>query len=454
MNWRTELQAALPASALALDRASLEVYGYDNSKRHHAAEAVVFAHTIEQVQTVVQICARHQIPLTARGRGTATTGAAVPIQGGIVLSFERMAEIIEIDPQNRLACVQPGVLNGSLQSALSPFGFFWPPDPTSAAFCSIGGNLACNAGGPRTVKYGATRDNVLGLSFVDGRGNLIRTGTLTSKGAVGYDLTRLLIGAEGTLGLIVEATLKLTPLPETRGFMRLAFSNVESAALAVSAIMAQPHTPSALEFLDEASLNLVRQNAAELAPVGRALLLIEVDGFASSLAQALAAIDAASANAGRIECLQSTDSKQGAALWAARKALSPKLRAIAPKKINEDVVVPVAKLPLLIAGVNKISHESGIPVVNFGHAGNGNIHVNFLYDPANPAQAAAAPKALADLFSLVLHLGGTLSGEHGIGLDKLAFVKDALDPGALSLMRAVKAQFDPRGILNPGKVLP
>lgn len=263
----------------------------------------MFAQSIEQVQAVVRICARNRMPLTARGRGTATTGAAVPIQGGVVLSFERMTQIIEIDPQNRLARVQPGVLNGALQTAPAPYGFFWPPDPTSAAFCSIGGNLACNAGGPRAVKYGATRDNVLGLSFVDGQGHLIRTGTLTRKGAVGYDLTRLLIGAEGTLGLIVAATLKLTPLPEARGFMRLAFSDVASAALAVSAIMAQPHTPSALEFLDEASLNLIRQNAPELAPHGRALLLIEVDGFASSLVQALAAIDAAGANSGRVECL-------------------------------------------------------------------------------------------------------------------------------------------------------
>ena len=372
----------------------------------------MFAQSIEQVQAVVRICARNRMPLTARGRGTATTGAAVPIQGGVVLSFERMTQIIEIDPQNRLARVQPGVLNGALQTAPAPYGFFWPPDPTSAAFCSIGGNLACNAGGPRAVKYGATRDNVLCLSFVDGQGHLIRTGTLTSKGAVGYDLTRLLIGAEGTLGLIVAATLKLTPLPEARGFMRLAFSDVASAALAVSAIMAQPHTPSALEFLDEASLNLIRQNAPELAPHGRALLLIEVDGFASSLVQALAAIDAAGANSGRVECLQSTDSKLGTELWAARRALSPKLRAIAPKKINEDVVVPVAKLPLLIAGVAKISRESGIPAVSFSHAGNGNIHVNFLYDPANLAQFEAAPKALCDLFALVLQLGGTLSGEH------------------------------------------
>lgn len=279
------------------------MYGYDNSKHQRAADAVVFAQSIEQVQAVVRICARNRMPLTARGRGTATTGAAVPIQGGVVLSFERMTQIIEIDPQNRLARVQPGVLNGALQTAPAPYGFFWPPDPTSAAFCSIGGNLACNAGGPRAVKYGATRDNVLGLSFVDGQGHLIRTGTLTRKGAVGYDLTRLLIGAEGTLGLIVAATLKLTPLPEARGFMRLAFSDVASAALAVSAIMAQPHTPSALEFLDEASLNLIRQNAPELAPHGRALLLIEVDGFASSLVQALAAIDAAGANSGRVECL-------------------------------------------------------------------------------------------------------------------------------------------------------
>ncbi|TDR48747.1 D-lactate dehydrogenase [Tahibacter aquaticus] len=448
-----ELEALFP-DALITDRAGCLVYGYDNSRRQAMPDAVVFPQRHEQVVALVQACLRERTPLIARGRGTNTTGATVPVAGGVVASFERMNRILRIDTANRFAVVEPGVLNGDLQAALKPLGFFWPPDPTSSPYCSIGGNLACNSAGPRAVKYGSPRENTLGLRAVAGTGEEFRAGYYTSKGATGYDLTRLLIGAEGTLALITEATLKLTPLAPAKRVLRATYADIESAAAAVSRIMAQPVTPCALEFLDDEALRLARRHAGEIIPVAGAMLLIEVDGETDFLPAAVDAVARAAAGDGLLEWRAAADAAEVEQLWAARKALSPALRSIAPMKINEDVVVPVSRLPELIGGLKRISHKYAIPIVNFGHAGNGNIHVNLLYRPEDPAQAAAAPDCLAAVFDLVLALDGTLSGEHGIGLVKREFLPRALDPVTLALMQRIKAQFDPAGILNPGKLLP
>lgn len=449
-----ETLAAVFAEAMSVDPAECLVYGYDNSRRQALPDAVVFPTRHEQVVELVQACRAARTPLIARGRGTNTTGATVPVAGGIVASFERMNRIVRIDTANRYAVVEPGVLNGDLQAALKPLGFFWPPDPTSSPYCSIGGNLACNSAGPRAVKYGSPRENTLGLQAVAGSGDAFRAGYYTSKGATGYDLTRLLIGAEGTLALITQATLKLTPLAGAKRVLRATYEDIVAAAAAVSRIMAQPVTPCALEFLDDEALRLARRHGGEAVPVAGAMLLIEVDGEPEYLASAVAAVRAAAQGIGLIECRAAKDDAEAAQLWIARKALSPALRSIAPMKINEDVVVPVSRLPELIHGLRDISQKYAIPIVNFGHAGNGNIHVNLLYRPEDPAQAAAAPDCLAAVFDLVLALDGTLSGEHGIGLVKREFLPRALDPVTLQLMRRIKAQFDPDGILNPGKLLP
>lgn len=446
--------AEIFGTALSTDPAECLVYGYDNSRRQAAPDAVVFPQTHEQTVALVRACRAARTPLVARGRGTNTTGATVPVAGGIVASFERMNRVLRLDPANRLAVVEPGVLNGDLQAALRPLGFFWAPDPTSGPYCSIGGNLACNSAGPRTVKYGAPRENTLGLRAVAGSGEEFRAGYYTSKGATGYDLTRLLIGAEGTLALITEATLKLTPLPAAKRVLRATYADIDAAAAAVSRIMAQPVTPCALEFLDDEALRLARRHGGEAIPVAGAMLLIEVDGEADFLPTAEQAVARAAAGEGLLEWRSAATAMEVESLWAARKALSPALRSIAPMKINEDVVVPVSRLPQLIAGLKRISQTHQIPIVNFGHAGNGNIHVNLLYRPEDPAQAAAAPDCLAAVFDLVLSLEGTLSGEHGIGLVKREFLPRALDPVSLELMRRIKDQFDPDGILNPGKLLP
>ncbi len=451
---RARLGAALPADALLADVASRLAYGVDNSAFRGMPAAVVLPSTHAEVEAVVAACAESGQPLVARGRGSNTTGASVPGDGALVLSLERMQRILAIDPDNRVAVVEAGVLNGDLQQALAPRGFFWAPDPTSAPWSSVGGNLACNAGGPRAIKYGACRDNVLALRAVDGQGRGFRSGAAVTKNASGYDLARLLVGSEGTLAVITEATLRLMPLPEARRGLRALYRDADAAAAAVARVMAQPVAPCALEFIDGAALALVRAQGITLPDAAGAVLLIEVDGRRDTLDVDVAAVAAAASGDGLVALDVAPDAAAQAALWAARKALSPALKKLAPDKINEDVVVPVAQLPALVAFAQALSRRHDLPVVCFGHAGNGNLHVNLMLDRRDARQAAAAAAALAELFAEVVALGGALSGEHGIGLGKRDFMAGALDPVTLALMRGLKSAFDPRGILNPGKLLP
>ena len=435
------------------DDAAREAQARDDSRRHALPDAVALPQTREQVVALVRACRAHGVPLVARGAGTGTTGAAVPTRGGIAVSFARMNRILEIRAADRCAVVEPGLLNGELQAALQPHGLFWPPDPSSAELCSIGGNLATNAGGPRAVKYGATRDNVLGLVAVTGAGELVRCGGAYSKCASGFDLTRLIVGSEGTLALIVEATLKLAPRPQAQAGLRAFYRDAASAAAAVARLMAQPVAPAMLEFMDRRSLELLRRNGSDVPDAG-AMLLVEADGSVDALPDVLAALGAAADGNGLLDMDVAPDGIARDRLWAARRALSPALRSIAAGKINEDVVVPVSRIPELVTGVEKLADEHRLTIVCFGHAGNGNLHVNILYHPDDADESARAQAALPRVFELALALEGALSGEHGIGLSKRAFMARAFDPATLEAMRAVKRALDPAGILNPGKLLP
>ncbi|HEY4559573.1 MAG TPA: FAD-linked oxidase C-terminal domain-containing protein [Lysobacter sp.] len=456
------LPAALDARLAALlgdgwrtDPAERLTYGYDNSRREAMPDAVALPRDRQQVVELVRACREFRVPIVARGRGTNTTGATVPIAGGVVVSFERMDRILDIRPGDRCAVVEPGVVNGDLQAALAPHGLFWPPDPTSAGFSTVGGNLACNAGGPRAVKYGASRENVLAITAVTGAGELITCGSPTTKGATGYDLQRLLVGSEGTLALIVEATLRLAPKPSARRASRAIYRDVASAARGVARLMAQPVTPSMLEFMDTHAVRLARDvGGADLPTDAGALLMIEADGEPHMLDAAIAALAAAANGDGLVALDEAPDEAAREKLWAARKALSPSLRTLAAGKINEDVVVPVSRIPELVDGVQAIAQEASLPIVCFGHAGNGNLHVNILYAPDDTAQCERADAALSKVFALTVSLGGTLSGEHGIGLAKRDFMPQAVTAPTLALMRQLKAAFDPDGILNPGKLLP
>ena len=449
------LHRQLGADNILTDAADCWPYGYDNSRHHSPPEAVVFAKTHAQVLELVRFCNNHLIPLTARGRGTGTTGGTVPVKGGIVLSFERMDRILEVDAPNRNMIVQPGATNQAVQEAAGKYGFFWAPDPTSAAYCTVGGNLAFNSAGPRAVKYGTARENTLALKAVTGTGEEIKTGVLTTKGVVGLDLTRLLIGSEGTLAVITEATLRLIPISETKRTLRAIYDSVDAAARAVSSLMSQPVIPCALELMDGHAINMIRSLPwANLPEDASALLMIEVDGSEDCIESAAIALSQSANIKGCLEVAVAGNAEEVRNLWSIRKALSPTLRKVAPHKINEDVVVPVSRMAELINGLNTLSQQHNISIVNFGHAGNGNIHVNLLVDPANNQQMEAAKHCLDDVFSLVLKLGGTLSGEHGVGITKRDFVDREIDPVTLELMQRIKLLFDPNEILNPGKTLP
>jgi D-lactate dehydrogenase len=445
---------ALLGDSLLRDPAECLAYGYDNSRRQAQPMAVALPTTTEQVQGIVRACRAHATPLTARGRGTNTTGASVPSAGGVVVSFERMNRLLDIRPGDRAAVVEPGLLNGELQLALRPHGLSWPPDPTSAPYSTVGGNLACNAGGPRALKHGASRDNVLALRAVDGRGELLRFGAATSKSAMGFDLSRLLVGSEGTLALIVEATLRLVPLAPARASLRALYRDAPAAARAVSRLMAQPVTPSMLEFMDADCVRLAREVGGAQIPDAGALLMIEAEGTPAELQDALQALRAAAEGEGCLAVDAARDAAETERLWAARKALSPALRTIAAGKINEDVVVPVSRIAELVEAVGAIAARESLRIVCFGHAGNGNLHVNLLFDPAEADIEARTGRALDALFDATLALGGQLSGEHGIGLAKRDYMTRALEPATLEAMRAIKRVFDPDNILNPGKLLP
>jgi len=436
------------------DPADRAAYAYDNSRQRGDAGGVAFPETEQEVAAVVRACAGHRWPLVARGQGSNTTGATIPAGGALVVSFERMDRIEPVDRANRYVVAQAGASNADIQTAAREAGFFWPPDPTSAAYSTLGGNLACNAAGPHAVKYGTPRENVLGLTAVTGAGDVVRVGTRTTKGVVGYDFTRLLIGSEGTLGLITEATLKLWPAPQAVATLRAAYASVPAAAEAVARVMAQPDLPWVLEFMDRGAVGLIRERGVELPEGCEAVLLMEVEGTGAGLEAAVAGVSEAARGEGLLAIDTADDPAEAARLWQARKALSPALRTLRAGKINEDVVVPVARIPDLVARIESLARAADIPIVNFGHAGNGNLHVNLLFDPDDERETRAARETLPRVFEAVLDLGGTLSGEHGVGLAKREFVGMELSPEVLRLMRGVKQVFDPQGILNPGKAIP
>jgi D-lactate dehydrogenase len=448
------LRSVLGETRCRTDPATTLAYSYDNSRLHHRPDAVVFPEATGEVEAIVACAAKDRIPLVARGLGSNTTGASVPVEGGVVLSTERMRAILEFAPDDRLIVTEPGALNTDVQHTARTRGLFWPPDPSSASHSTVGGNIATNAGGPRAVRYGTTRDHVLGLVAVDGRGRAFRCGVRTPKSSVGYDLTRLLVGSEGTLAVITEATLHLVPCASDSLTYRAVYRSYEEATRAISAILNQPLPPSAIEFLDERALQLIRSEIPGIPEAGRALLLIELEQNRPFTPHETALFEALLSREGLIDLERADEETAREGLWLARKSLSPALRRLAPGKINEDVVVPLSRLPALVDAVFAIGSRQKTEVVTFGHAGSGNLHVNLLFDPADPAADARARSALSEVFEAVLGLDGAISGEHGIGLSKRPFMAAGLDPVTLDLMRDLKTLFDPSGILNPGKLLP
>ncbi len=448
-----EIAGALPADSLLTALPDRIAYSMDATRREYLPGMVVRPGDAGEVEEVVRLCDRHRVPVTARGGGTGFTGGALAVRGGVVLDMTRMGRILEIDPVNLLAVVEPGVRTAIFQAEVEAQGLFYPPDPASAAVCAIGGNVAEDAGGPRAMKYGVTRHYVLGLEVVTPRHGRLRTGVRTLKGVVGYDLTRLLVGSEGTLGIFTEITLRLIPRPGAVGTLRALFDSEEAVGRLVPAIVRRRVLPSACEFMDGTCLRLLNEEGGFAFPPDAAgLVIIEVDGSAAGVEEQLEEAGNACREVGAREVRAARDPAERAALWGARKALSPIVGKQRPTKINEDVVVPRDRIVDLLGWVRGLAKESGLFIVNFGHIGDGNIHVNIMTDEADPEEYPRALKAVERLFAKVLELGGTISGEHGVGIAKADYLRMELPEKPVSLMMDLKRVFDPNDIMNPGKI--
>lgn len=440
---------------ILLSKEDLICYSYDATNQKFLPDAVVFPKNAEEVSLILKMANFEGFPVVPRGAGSGFSGGSLPVEGGVVVSLERMNKILKIVPENLIAVVEPGVVTGDLQGEVEKLGLFYPPDPSSLKFCTIGGNAAENAGGPRAVKYGVTKDYVLGLEVVLPTGEIINTGTQTLKGVVGYDLTRLLIGSEGTLGIITKIILKLIPLPEAIKTMLAVFSDVKDAAKAVSNIISSKIIPSTLEFIDRNCIECVKDYLnIELPPDADALLFIEVDGIQEIVEKEAFAIQRLCVANNVKEFRLANNRKEVKELWEARRAISPSLKKLNPNKINEDIVVPRSKIPDAISEINKIAGKYNLTIANFGHAGDGNIHVNIMFDKSNNDELSRAKKAVEDIFKLTIDLGGTISGEHGIGTAKMPYIGMEISPAAVDAMKRIKQVLDPNGILNPGKIFP
>ena len=372
------------------------------------------------------------------------------MRAGLVLSLERMNSILEIDEQDLIAVVEPGVVTGDLQQEVESRGLFYPPDPASHRFCTIGGNIAECAGGLRAVKYGVTRDYVLGLDVVLPTGELVRTGARTLKSVAGYDLTRLFVGSEGTLGIATRIILRLLPLPESVRTLSAFFGTVEGAASAASAVIAKRIVPRALEFVDQAALRAVEGYLKEdLSGGAAAMLIVEVDGPSESTEREIALVEQVMEACGATRIVRAGTEAERERIWKARRSLSPALYTIKPKKLNEDIVVPRSRIPDILLAINGIAGKYGLLIVNFGHAGDGNIHANVMIDDSELEKGRAAVR---EIFQETLRLGGSISGEHGIGLAKSEYLPMELGPATINAMQKIKQALDPNNILNPGKI--
>lgn len=437
------------------EKQDLICYSYDATQLEFLPDAVVFPSDAGQVSAILRLANSERIPVFPRGAGSGFSGGSLPKGGGIVLVTTRMNRILKVDTDNLIAVVEPGVITGDLQDAVEKEGLFYPPDPASLRFSTIGGNVAECAGGPRAVKYGVTKDFVLGLEVVLPSGDIITTGGETYKGVVGYDLTKLLCGSEGTLGIITRVILRLLPLPETRRTMLAVFDSIDGAAGAVAAVIRGRIIPTTLEFLDYSALKCVEgEFSLGIPAAARAVLLIELDGERELVEKDAGRIGELIRPLGLIEFNAAADAAEAEELWKARRLVSPALRKVNPDKINEDIVVPRSRVPDIIRRIDGIREKYGVPIINFGHAGDGNIHVNIMIDRSRAGESEKAEEAVREIFQATIELGGTMSGEHGVGLSKQPYVNLELTPEQIRAMRAIKIALDPNNILNPGKIFP
>ncbi len=435
------------------DPSHLSEFATDGTKKVFLPDAAAFPQNDAQIAEILKLATKKGFPVIPRGAGSGMSGGALPVNGGLVLCLSRRDRILSIDPDNLICKVEPGVVTARVQEAVEAFGLFYPPDPASLNVSTIGGNVAECAGGLRAVKYGVTRDYVLGLTVVLPTGEVLKTGVETMKGVAGYDLTRLIIGSEGTLAVITSITLRLVPRPEAKKTMISYFPSVHAAAATVSQITRYKIIPSILEFVDRLSLSCVQEETGMSIP-GNAegMLLIEVDGRQNQLDEQVEKIQEVCEANGSIQFQAATDGAEAERLWDARRNISPSLLRLRPHKISEDIVIPRSRLPELLHYLKELSDMWRLPVPAFGHAGDGNIHVNVMLDKDNPEEFQNARELVKALFQYLIKMGGTITGEHGIGITKSPFLEMEIPKPGIDLMRRIKKAFDPMGILNPGKI--
>ena len=447
------LKEIVGVDQVSTEHADRICYSYDATQQKFLPDVVVHPQTTAQISRIMRLANVEKIPVFPRGAGSGFTGGSLPTRGGIVLTTEQMDRILEIDQDNLVAVVQPGVVTEQFQLAVEKVGLFYPPDPASLKFSTLGGNVAECAGGPRCVKYGVTKDYILGLEVVTPTGDVITTGGPTMKGVVGYDLTKLMCGSEGTLGIITRIVIKLLPLPEGKKTMLVLFDSIDGAARAVSAIVRNKIIPTTLEFMDGRTLDCVRQATGLQVPeAARAVLIIEVDGDIEFLDKQARKIADIIQPLGVVETRIAETHDESEAIWQIRRSVSASLRKVNPDKFNEDICVPRSKVPEMIRKVDEIADRYQIPIVNFGHAGDGNIHVNIMIDKKIPGELEKAEKAIKEVFLGALALGGTMSGEHGIGIAKAPYIPLEITPETALYMKTIKKALDPNNILNPGKI--
>jgi glycolate oxidase len=455
-DWIRELQTAIGAEKVLSSPIDLIAYSFDGTFEQHLPDAVVLPETDEEVSAVVRIASHHNVPIVPRGMSSGLAGGSIPTQGGIVMSLTRMSRILEIDEENMTATVQAGVVTADLQAAVEKLGLFYPPDPSSIKQSTIGGNVACNAGGPRCLKYGVTGDYVLGLVVVLADGRIIRTGGKAIKDVTGFNVKQLFVGSEGALGIITQAILRLISKPPYARTALVHFPTLEDASRSVHAVLTRGLVPATLELLDETAIECIEEAMRLGLPLDvEALLLIESDGAdKESVNREIDAIADICLQTGASQVETARSEEERAELWRARRSVSPSLARKAPNKLGEDITVPRSAIPEAARRLKAISAAYGLPIVIFGHAGDGNLHPNILFDRRNPDQREKVEQIVGEIFQLALDLGGTLSGEHGIGTFKLSYVQQALGPVSIDIQRRIKQAMDPQNILNPGKVLP
>jgi len=454
-SWLKELKRIVESGRVMTDVADLCSYSYDASFGTYLPEAVVQIQCSLEVSSILKMANKYGVPIYPRGMGTSLSGGPLPVKGGIVMDFSQWHNKLEIYPEDLVAVVSPGVITLDINKAAEKYGLMYPPDPSSAHVSTIGGNLAENSGGPRGLKYGVTKDYVLGLEVVTPEGEIIRTGGRTFKNVTGYDLTKLIVGSEGTLGVITEAILKLIPKPPASQTMMAVFDDLVLSGKAVSKVLTSGILPSKIELMDQSSIVAVENYRSIGLPTNaEAILLIELDGHEEAIKKEMEQVGQIMREIGARETILAQTQKEADELWQARKLVSPAIAKVKSTKVSEDATVPRSKIPDMINRLKQIKEKYDVHMVVFGHAGDGNLHPNIICDQRDTEEMIRVEQAVSEIFDAAIELGGTLSGEHGIGTMKAPFMIKELGPVGLDMMKRIKKAWDPNNILNPGKIFP